>query len=174
LMFPALAVEGTDAFDAISRAYNYVFFRPWQFAFYTLTSVFVAAVVYLVISSVASGTLAATWMTVDRGSYASVEYPPIEDATRFKTLWTHAMTYRTQGVESAAEPQGTLGPAAWIVARWVDLVYAIVSATMLSLMLCLQTWVYLLLRRSADGTPFYDCNADEAHDIAGKAGAPDA
>ncbi|HEY2785385.1 MAG TPA: hypothetical protein VGJ05_10450 [Fimbriiglobus sp.] len=31
LMFPTLSVEGSDTFDALSRAYNYVFQAPWQY-----------------------------------------------------------------------------------------------------------------------------------------------
>ena len=29
-MWPTIAMEGTDAFDAISRAFNYLFARPWK------------------------------------------------------------------------------------------------------------------------------------------------
>ncbi len=31
LMLPAMAAEGTDAFDAVSRAFSYVFARPWRY-----------------------------------------------------------------------------------------------------------------------------------------------
>src|SRR5207244_3596506 len=34
LMYPAIAVEGSDTFDAFSRAYNYLYARPWRTAFY--------------------------------------------------------------------------------------------------------------------------------------------
>jgi hypothetical protein len=38
LMSPAISAEGTDAFDAVSRAFSYVYSRPWQYAFYWLVS----------------------------------------------------------------------------------------------------------------------------------------
>jgi len=38
LMAPALSAEGTDAFDAVSRAFSYVYSRPWEYAFYWLVS----------------------------------------------------------------------------------------------------------------------------------------
>jgi len=38
LMFPAISAEGTDAFDGISRAYSYVYTKPWRFIFYTVVS----------------------------------------------------------------------------------------------------------------------------------------
>ena len=36
-----------------------------------------------------------------------------------------------------------------------------VAAFMLSLYFCMQTWVYLLLRRAADATPLDDCDTGE-------------
>jgi hypothetical protein len=38
LMSPAVSAEGTDAFDAVSRAFSYVYSRPWQYAFYWIVS----------------------------------------------------------------------------------------------------------------------------------------
>ncbi|MHC4600444.1 MAG: hypothetical protein ACYS47_15730 [Planctomycetota bacterium] len=38
LMAPAVSAEGTDAFDAVSRAFSYVYSRPWQYAFYWIVS----------------------------------------------------------------------------------------------------------------------------------------
>jgi hypothetical protein len=36
LMYPAVSAEGNDSFDAISRAYSYVFGRPWRYIFYNI------------------------------------------------------------------------------------------------------------------------------------------
>src|SRR5262245_33678279 len=38
LMYPTIAVEGSDTFDAFSRAYNYVFARPWRTALYSVVA----------------------------------------------------------------------------------------------------------------------------------------
>ena len=34
LMYPTIAVEGSDSFDAISRSFSYVFARPWRAGLY--------------------------------------------------------------------------------------------------------------------------------------------
>jgi hypothetical protein len=34
LFTPAVAAEGTDAFDAVSRGFSYVYSRPWHYVFY--------------------------------------------------------------------------------------------------------------------------------------------
>ena len=36
LMYPTIAAEGTDSFDAISRSFSYLFARPWRLLFYAL------------------------------------------------------------------------------------------------------------------------------------------
>ncbi|HRU07319.1 MAG TPA: hypothetical protein P5137_16255, partial [Candidatus Brocadiia bacterium] len=36
MMGPTIMVEGTDAFDAISRSYSYVYQKPWRYIWYTL------------------------------------------------------------------------------------------------------------------------------------------
>jgi len=38
LMYPAVSAEGNDSFDAISRAYSYVFGRPWRYIFYNFAA----------------------------------------------------------------------------------------------------------------------------------------
>ncbi len=36
LMYPAVSCEANDSFDAISRAYSYVFGRPWRYLFFNV------------------------------------------------------------------------------------------------------------------------------------------
>jgi hypothetical protein len=47
LMYPTVAVEGSDSFDAISRSFSYVFARPWRMLFYTAVAVVYGALTYL-------------------------------------------------------------------------------------------------------------------------------
>lgn len=159
LMTPALAVEGTDGFDAVSRAMNYVLYRPWQLAGYLVAAVIYAAAVYLVIAAVAGLGLSATAGFVESG--VVVGYEDNDEVSRFEAILVAAQAQR-MGQEDWATLEGTDRVSAWIVARWIDLVGALVAAVMLSLYFTLQTWVYLLIRRSADGTPLEDCDAGES------------
>lgn len=38
LFLPAVAAEGTDSFDAMSRGFSYVYSRPWHFAWYQIVA----------------------------------------------------------------------------------------------------------------------------------------
>src|SRR4051794_25913034 len=47
LMYPTIAVEGSDSFDAISRSFSYLYGRPWRLGFYTAVAVAYGAITYL-------------------------------------------------------------------------------------------------------------------------------
>lgn len=49
LMYPTIAVEGSDCFDAVSRSFSYVFGRPWQAVFSgAVAAIYGAVCLYLV------------------------------------------------------------------------------------------------------------------------------
>src|SRR5699024_1690744 len=52
LFYPALAVEGSDAFDVISRVFNYALGRPWRYLFYTAVMIVYGAITYLFVGLV--------------------------------------------------------------------------------------------------------------------------
>ena len=60
LMYPTIAVEGSDSFDAISRSFSYVFARPWRMLFYTAVAVAYGALAYLFVKFFAYVVLAST------------------------------------------------------------------------------------------------------------------
>jgi len=49
LMFPAIAAEASDAFDAISRAYSYIFSQPWRWIVYNAIAVVYAGLCMLLV-----------------------------------------------------------------------------------------------------------------------------
>src|SRR3712207_1254606 len=49
LMYPTVAVEGSDSFDAISRSFSYVYAKPWRMLFYSLVAIAYGALCYLFI-----------------------------------------------------------------------------------------------------------------------------
>ncbi|HEY8668741.1 MAG TPA: hypothetical protein VIL86_18990, partial [Tepidisphaeraceae bacterium] len=47
LMYPTIAVEGSDSFDAISRSFSYIYARPWRLGFYTLMALIYGSLTFL-------------------------------------------------------------------------------------------------------------------------------
>jgi hypothetical protein len=54
LMYATLSTEGSDTFDALSRAYNYVFTSPWQYFWYCLVAIIYGAIVSFVVLFIGS------------------------------------------------------------------------------------------------------------------------
>ncbi len=46
LMFPAVAYDGSDCFDSISRSFSYVYAKPWRMGFYTTIAAVYGAISY--------------------------------------------------------------------------------------------------------------------------------
>lgn len=148
LMPPALSVEGSDGFDAIARSFNYILFRPWQFATYFLAALLYLAVVYALASTVAALSIDATHSLIELGAVG-------DEPSRHEQIVSG----------DPRDAGGTIGFNAWVVSRWIELVTAIVLAILLSTLCCLQTQVYVLMRRSADGTPLDQCDASRPVDL---------
>ena len=138
-LFPAaIAVEGTDGFDAVSRVFTFLICRSLRFlalsavvlVYGALTTVLVGVVVF-----------AALWFT--RAATGA---------------WTDGLVgvYRDGGFgrmpSGAPTTEGTAGATAALVGVWARLAFGAWVAYAVSYFFTSQTWVYLLLRREVDGT----------------------
>jgi hypothetical protein len=54
LMIATISTEGTDAFDALSRSYSYIYQAPWQYLWYNFLAVLYGAVLVFFIGFMAS------------------------------------------------------------------------------------------------------------------------
>ena len=160
LMPPALAVEGSDGFDAIARSFNYILFRPWQFGFYLFSAILYLAVVYILVGTLATLTMDATHYCVELGSFVTVSEQH-EDGASEVDHGHEAITRHEAALVGPEDYGATVSTSSWIIDRWFELMNAFVAAILLSTLCCLQTQVYVLLRRSADGTPLDQYDSDE-------------
>ena len=69
LMYPTIAVEGSDAFDAISRSFSYVFARPWRTVAYGVIALVYGTICYLFVRLFAFIALAGTHWFVKGGIF---------------------------------------------------------------------------------------------------------
>lgn len=131
MLIPAVMVEGTDGFDAVSRVYEFVFNRPVRLVLYLLL-VLIQGVIALFVASLLAGlvllvTRAAAGVWVGPRGEAMMEGLAAEDA---------GATWQT---------------GAWFVRLWIAIPLALVAAYLFSYILCAGTMLYLALRRINDG-----------------------
>lgn len=166
LMYPTIAVEGSDSFDAISRSFSYVFARPWRYLLYTLVALVYGTVCYLFVRFFAFLVLLATHFFVSQGFFglgASTNAAPelAPGAGKLDLLW-RAPTYMdlAGGLNwSAMGPLTTIASIA--VNVWVYLVVLAVTAFVVSFVVSAHTVIYYLLRRRVDATDLDDVYVEE-------------
>ncbi len=72
LMWATIATEGSDSFDALSRAYAYLFQRPIHYLFYAVVAAFLAWLGWLVVGAVTSGVVGMAYWSASWGSGQAV------------------------------------------------------------------------------------------------------
>ena len=176
LMYPTVAVEGSDSFDAISRSFSYVFSRPWRMLWYTLVALVYGALCYLFVRFVIYLVLVVTHFFVSwwlRG----------QPATYFPDMWPmptwDSLPYEPR-YNNPAPPHNdhlkfTESFAAGLMSMWIYLVIGLLGAFAISFYFSVSTIIYYLMRREVDATELDDVYLEDADDEFGEAalGGPD-
>lgn len=131
LMWANISVEGVDSFDAVGRAYNYVFQRPLNYLFYALVAAALGALGWLLVWNFVAAVVALTYGAAAWG----------------------AGTASMEAVVSRSPDLGALGAlAAWLIAFWVQGLKLVGVGFLFSYFWTASTAIYFLLRRDADAT----------------------
>ncbi len=160
LLYPAIAVEGSDSFDAISRSYHYVFARPFRTGLYGLVALIYGVITYLFIRLFIYVGLSATHMFVKWGVIGGGSYLA-EGADRLDVIWTAPEFQALWGRFSWAAMSGGDRIAAVLIAMWVLPFAALVAAYLISYFASASTCIYLLLRRKVDATDLDEVYVEE-------------
>ncbi len=189
LMPVSVSVEGTDAFDAWSRVYSYVFARPWRFILYHLIGFVygIAALFFIKIFTVKFVQVTARFVGWGMGpKFRESIWPsvvkhigevvqPIDSLVLsllkvFEglpfvgwaiNLWTR---FSVPQIPSA-EPLGAAGGIAWFfIFLYAIIIIGFVISFGVSLFFCLETIIYLLLRKVHDGTDFTEIYTEEVEE----------
>mgnify|MGYP000960517232 FL=1 len=141
LMTTTIAVEGDDAFDALSRSYSYFFQRTARYGFY-LAIVWASAAVGLVVV----------------GAFAQMVI--------HLALWSQAFTAPDRLLLAAYQVGTTstevAAPGAAAAGFWLLLIGLITRGVVVSLFWSSMVLVYLMIRHDVDGTSWHDvCRGDE-------------
>ncbi len=138
LMYPALAAEGSDLFDGVSRSYSYVVTRPWRFIFHTLVALGYGAVTYLFVGLV-------VFLALYLAHWATGAWSPFGQLMPQPQLGE--LGYTIQGAGGWSDQI-----AATVIKVWVMLTIGLVAAYAVSYYFCAYGLIYLLLRKACDGT----------------------
>lgn len=153
LMFPAVAYDGSDSFDAISRSFSYVYAKPWRMAIYTIIAAIYGSICYTFVRIFAFLTL---WIThwvlqlgiwVDNGSSQVNKLVAIWPKPDFRYLLGTSDTLTTNWTESVA---------AFLIYLFLLVVVGLVVSFIISFYFSANTIIYSLMRKMVDNTALED------------------
>lgn len=164
LVWPTIAVEGSEAIDALFHAGSFVFRRPIHYAFYGLLTLLYSAVWFLLVRMLVVLALKLAHAAIGAGMlWGSSDLT--SSISRLDAMW-HMPAWRDLPLLPTLDGAPFWGDFAWaplsatesfgafFIAIWVFLLVAAVFALALSLFFVGATHVYFLLRRNADGTDY--------------------
>ncbi len=160
LMYPTIAVEGSDSFDAISRSFSYVYARPWRMLWYSIVAIAYGAFAFLFVRLFVYMTLAfahkftGLWVA----STTSGEQPVWNSIWPGSGMWhlPYEIPYLSLSVGQSI--------AAFSVAVWVFLTISFLGAFLISYYFSSSTIIYYLMRREVDATELDDVYVEQSED----------
>lgn len=174
LMWPSIAVEGSDGNDALSHAASYVFGRFWNLLVYSVTLLVYGAFSYLAVRFVVLLTLKFSHKLSGLGMN-QVPSGQLRGTMNLDALWTMpawsdlALLPGTQAAEVwGTFPGGPLGAlegvGQFLMMCWVFVAVSLLGAFVVSYYFTGATLMYFQLRRDVDATDYEELYYEEMDD----------
>jgi hypothetical protein len=157
LMFPAVAYDGSDCFDAISRSFSYVYSRPWRMAFYSALAMIYGAICYIFVRFFAFLLLWATRWFLQLGIWVDSSS---RESNKLLVIWPEPSFINLLGspVSSAANWSELF--AAFLVHLFLLVIVGLLVSFILSFYFSANTIIYSLMRNRVDNTALEDIYTD--------------
>ncbi|MHC4443610.1 MAG: hypothetical protein ACYTF1_13510 [Planctomycetota bacterium] len=162
LLWPTIAVEGSDSFDAMSRSYSYIYTKPWRTGFYAIIAIVYGAICYMFVRFFIFVMLKATRFFVGIG-LEGTDRPGtgILDNSKLDVIWPLPTfgNFRAPAPPFGAEQWDTAGT--FLIGIWLLIVVGLMVAFLISFFYSGSTIIYYLLRREVDATDIEDVYLQE-------------
>jgi hypothetical protein len=146
LMFPAVAYDGSDCFDAISRSLCYVNAKPWRMIIYSIIAAVYGAICYVFVQFVAFLTLWFTHRFLQLGIRNS----------KLENIWSGPSLVNLVDLPNVSAASTTETIAAIIIYIFILAVVLLVVSFLLSYYFSANTIIYSLMRNKVDNTALDD------------------
>jgi hypothetical protein len=156
LMFPAVAYDGSDCFDAISRSFSYVYSKPWRMGFYSAVAVVYGAICYVFVRFFALLMLWSAYLGLQAGVFTD----GAKQTDKLAAIWPKPTFLNLLGADPAAAGNWTEHTAAFLVYLLVLAVIGLLVAFVISFYFSANTIIYALMRNRVDNTSIEDVHTE--------------
>jgi len=151
LMFPAIAYDGSDCFDAISRSFSYVYARPWRMGFYTTIAAVYGAISYTFVRYFAFILLLVTHLFLELGVCVKTE-----DVDKLIAIWPKPTFMKLINYKDVVITNWTEAVGAFLIYLFLLAVVGLVVSFIISFYFSANTIIYSLMRYKVDNTSLED------------------
>jgi hypothetical protein len=152
LMFPAIAYDGSDCFDAISRSFSYVYSKPWRMGFYTVISAVYGAICYIFVRFFTFLLLWVTHWFLQFGVWVNGS----KGVNKLTTIWPEPSFAGLRGSPNWAAANWSESLAAFLVYLVLLVVVGLLVSFVISFYFSANTIIYALMRNRVDKTALED------------------
>jgi hypothetical protein len=152
LMYPAVAYDGSDCFDSISRSFSYVYTKPWRMGFYTTIAAVYGAISYTFVRFFAFILLLATHLLLELGVWVENS----EKVCKFTAIWPKPTFMKLISYKDVVATNWTESVAAFLIYLFLLAVVGLVVSFIISFYFSANTIIYSLMRYKVDNTAFED------------------
>lgn len=168
LMFPAVAYNGSDCFDAIGRSFSYVYAKPWRMFLYSILAGIYGAACYTFVRFFAFLLLFSTRWFLQLGLRAQNS----SGINKLAAIWpqpsfTNLLTW------PSLTANWTESVAAFLIYISALAVVGAVVSFVISFYFSVNTIIYALMRKSVDKTAIEDVYTSEDKTVSAPAGNPE-
>ncbi|MEJ2648017.1 MAG: hypothetical protein P8016_06375 [Sedimentisphaerales bacterium] len=153
LMFPAVAYDGSDSFDSISRSFSYVYARPWRMLFYTSIAAIYGSICYSFVRIVTFLALAVAhvflWLVIWTNNSTGQE-------NRIDAIWPKPEFRTFFGTSTVAAVTWPEKIGHFLIYICVLFIVGLVVSFIISFYFSANTIIYSLLRNKVDNTEITD------------------
>jgi hypothetical protein len=152
LMFPAIAYDGSDCFDSISRSFSYVYAKPWRMGFYTTIAAVYGAISYTFVRFFAFILLFVTHLFLELG----VLVENSEGVSKLIAIWPKLKFTKLISYKDVITTNWTESVGAFLVYLFLLAVLGLVVSFIISFYFSANTIIYSLMRYKVDNTALED------------------
>jgi len=152
LMFPAIAYDGSDCFDAISRSFSYIYSRPWRMGFYTAIAAVYGAICYTFVRFFAFLLLLATRLFLQLGVWVENG----KGVDKLTAIWPKPEFMNFFGSSDLAAANWSQSAAAFLIHLFLLLIVALIVSFIISFYFSANTIIYSLMRNRVDNSALED------------------
>jgi hypothetical protein len=153
LMFPAVAYDGSDCFDAISRSFSYIYARPWRMVFYTAIAAVYGAICYTFVRFFAFLLLWVTHRFLQLGVWVNSGN---KEVNKLIAVWPEPRFIKLVDPSSLAAANWSESLSAFLIQLLLLAVVGLVVSFIISFYFSANTVIYSLMRNRVDNTALDD------------------